>query len=179
MRVVVPSDASQTREVTRAVAAEDGPFYVRLVRSSTCLIYDRPVGFQLGKAARVRQGDDVTIMCMGPLLWEGIKAAEALAQEGIEARVIDMASVKPIDADEIDRAARETAGIVSVEDHILNGGLGSAIAQTASARTPVKMKMIGIDDRFGQSGSPGGLYVEYGLTRDNIVSQAKALLEDR
>lgn len=179
MSVVVPSDATQTREVTRIVAAECGPFYVRLARSSTCLIYDKPMGFQLGKAFRVRQGDDVAIMCMGHVLWQGLQAAEALAQEGIEARVIDMASVKPIDADEIEKAARETAGIVSVEDHVLNGGLGSAIAQAASVRTPVKMMMIGIDNRFGQSGSPEGLYVEYGLTQDNIVNQAKALLEDR
>ena len=177
MRVIVPADAAQTTEVVRLAAAEEGPFYIRLVRSTTCAVYDRPPGFKLGKAIRVREGNDITIMCMGPLVWQGLEAAKVLAQQGIEARVVDMASVKPIDTEEIARAARETAGVISVEDHILNGGLGSAIAQAASARTPVRMRMIGIDDRFGQSGSPEELYREYGLTRDNIVNQSKMLLK--
>jgi transketolase len=179
MRVVVPSDATQTREVIRLAVSEEGPFYIRLVRSTTCLVYEKPSGFRLGKAIRVKEGGDATIMCMGPLLWEGLEAARLLSQEGIEARVVDMASVKPIDEDEIHKAARETAGIVSVEDHILNGGLGSAIAQAASTRAPVRMRMVGIDDRFGQSGSPQELYREYGLTRENIADQVKALLEGR
>jgi len=179
MRVVVPSDAAQTREVIRLAAREEGPFYIRLVRSASCVVYDKPSGFKLGNAIRVKDGRDVTIMCMGPVLWEGLEAARLLAREGIEARVVDMASVKPIDGDEIDRAARETAGIVSVEDHVLAGGLGSAIAESASVRTPARMRMIGIDNRFGQSGSPRDLYREYGLTRENIQDKARQLLKDR
>ncbi len=177
MRVIVPSDAVQTREVIRMIASLDGPFYVRLVRSATCLIYENESRFSLGKAIRLRDGGDVTIMCMGPVLWEALEAAKILASDGIQARVVDMASVKPIDLEEIEAAARETAGVVSVEDHVLNGGLGSAIAQAAAARTPVRMRMIGIDDLFGQSGSPEELYRAYGLTRENIISQAKALVE--
>jgi len=179
MRVVVPSDATQTKEVIRAVATEEGPFYVRLVRSQTCLIYKEVSGFKLGKAIRVRDGKDITIMAMGPVLWEALEAAKLLDKEEIDARVVDMASVKPIDEEEIEAAARETSGIVSVEDHILNGGLGSAIAESAARRKPVRMKMVGIDNVFGQSGSPADLYKEYGLTKDNITSQARALLGEK
>lgn len=179
MRVIVPADATQTKEVIRLVAREEGPFYVRLVRSTTCLVYEGSSGFKLGKAIRVREGRDITIMCIGPVLWEGLEAAKMLEKEGIEARVVDMASVKPIDAEEIEKAARETSGVISVEDHVLNGGLGSAIAQAASSRIPVRMRMIGIDDVFGQSGSPQALYKEYGFTRENIVAQARILLKDR
>lgn len=179
MRVVVPSDATQTKEVIRAVAKEEGPFYVRLVRSMSCLIYEGPSGFELGKAIRVRDGKDVTIMSMGPLLWEALEAAQILAKEGVQARVVDMASVKPIDGDEIEAAANETSGIVSVEDHVLNGGLGSAIAEVAARRRPVKMRMVGIDNTFGQSGSPGSLYKKFGLSRENISQQAKILLEEK
>jgi transketolase len=177
MRVIVPSDATQTREVTRMVAQLDGPFYVRLVRSETCLIYQNESRFKLGRAIRLREGRDVTLMCMGPVLWEALEAAKMLESDGIHARVVDMASVKPIDTEEIEAAARETAGIVSVEDHVLNGGLGSAIAQAAATRFPVRMRMVGIDDEFGRSGSPPELYKAYGLTRENISFHAKALVE--
>jgi len=178
MRVVVPSDATQTKEVIRVVAREVGPFYVRLVRSQSCLIYERPSGFELGKAIRVRDGKDVTIMSMGPVLWEALEAARILAKDGIQARVVDMASVKPIDGDEIEAAANETSGIVSVEDHVLNGGLGSAIAEVAARRRPVKMRMVGIDNTFGQSGSPENLYKKFGLSKDNISQQARILLKE-
>ncbi|MFQ5905170.1 MAG: transketolase family protein [bacterium] len=179
MRVVVPSDATQTREVIRKVAREEGPFYVRLVRSQTCLIYEKPSGFELGKAIRVRDGKHVTIMAMGPVLWEALEAAKTLAKEGIQARVVDMASIKPIDEEEIEAAASETSGIVSVEDHVLSGGLGSAIAEAAARRKAVRMRMVGIDDVFGQSGSPADLYREFGLTRENISSQARRLLDEK
>lgn len=179
MSVVVPSDATQTKEVIRAIAKEVGPFYVRLIRSKSCLIYEQPSGFEVGKAIRVRDGEDLTIMSVGPVLWEALEAARILAGEGIQARVVDMASVKPIDGDEIESAANETSGIVSVEDHVLNGGLGSAIAQVAASRRPVRIRMVGIDNTFGQSGSPEDLYKKFGLTRENISHQARILLEKK
>ena len=176
MTVLNPSDGVSAKKAVEAAVAMDGPVYVRLGRAAVPFVYDEDMDFEIGKGLTVKEGSDVTIIATGIMVNEAIQAAEKLEAEGISARIIDIHTIKPIDEEIIIKAAKETKGIVTAEEHSVIGGLGSAVAEVTAKNAPAKIKMIGIQDRFGQSGKPDQLMKEYGLTADDIVSACKEIL---
>jgi transketolase len=178
--VCVPSDEHQTRAAVEAAYRHKGPVYIRTGRPKAPLIYSAPpADFEFGRAAVVREGSDVTIVANGMLVGAALVAHERLLGEGISARVLDMATVKPLDREAVIRAAVETGGIVTAEEHLLHGGLGSAVAQVVSASHPVPMEFVGLDDRYAESGPAADLLVKYGLTADQIVAGVRRVVERR
>jgi transketolase len=176
MMVVVPSDEASTRAATRAIAAYEGPVYLRTGRSKTPIIYeDGCKAFQLGKAIQLRDGHDVTIIANGIMVAMALEAADLLAQEGKQARVLDMHTAKPLDHDAIEKAARETKGIVVAEEHLLRGGLGSYVAMSVGENHPAPLRFIGLDDVYAESGKPEELLEKYGLTSKHILSCAREI----
>ena len=151
----------------------NGPMYVRLGRSAVPTIFDENYKFQIGKGNVVRQGNDVSIIACGIMVNEAILAHEALKSEGINARVINMSTIKPIDRELIITAAKETGAIVTAEEHSIIGGLGSAISEVVSEECPVVVKKVGVKDTFGESGTPAELLKKYGLTAEDIVNSVK------
>jgi len=176
MTVLNPSDGVSAKKAVEAAVAMDGPVYVRLGRAAVPFVYDEDMDFEIGKGLTVKEGGDVTIIATGIMVNEAIQAAEKLEAEGISARIIDIHTIKPIDEEIIIKAAKETKGIVTAEEHSVIGGLGSAVAEVTAKNAPAKIKMIGIQDRFGQSGKPDQLMKEYGLTADDIVAACKEIL---
>jgi transketolase len=178
--VCVPSDEHQTRAAVEAAYRHQGPVYIRTGRPKAPLVYSStPTDFAFGKAAVVREGSDVTIVANGMLVGAAVVAHERLRDEGISARVLDMATVKPIDREAIERAAVETGGIVTAEEHLLHGGLGSSVAQVVATTHPVPMEFVGLDDRYAESGDAAELLVKYGLTAEQIVAGARRVVERR
>ena len=176
MTVLNPSDGVSAKKAVEAAVAMDGPVYVRLGRAAVPFVYDEDMDFEIGKGLTVKEGSDVTIIATGIMVNEAIQAAEKLDAEGISARIIDIHTIKPIDEEIIIKAAKETKGIVTAEEHSVIGGLGSAVAEVTAKNAPAKIKMIGIQDRFGQSGKPNQLMEEYNLTADDIVKACKEIL---
>ena len=176
MNVVVPADFAEARAILLAAAEDDQPWYIRVGRPKLPIVYTEGARFQLGKADQLREGSDLTLIACGLMLEPALRAADALAEEGIEARVLNMATLKPLDEDAIMRAAAETGAIVTAEEHNVIGGLGSAVARVLALRHPAPMEQVGIDDRFGQSGPWGALLDLYDLTPDAVVSAAKRVL---
>lgn len=175
MTVVNPADGVSTDKLFEALIAYEGPVYFRLGRAGVPIIYDEDVVFELGKAMTLRNGDDYTVIANGIMVWEAIKAHEILMADGISLRVIDMHTLKPIDRDIVIKAAKETKGIVTAEEHSIIGGLGSAVAEVLAEEHPTRMKRVGVMDTFGESGKPDELMVKYHLTADDIVAAVKAL----
>lgn len=169
MTVIHPADATSTSKLIEQVAEMDGPCYVRLGRLDIPVIYDKNANIEIGKGVIVREGDDHTVIACGLMVNEALTAAEKLEKEGISVRVIDMHTIKPLDSDIIITAAKETGSIITAEEHSVIGGLGSAVAEVLSQNCPVSMKLIGIQDRFGQSGKPALLMEEYNITSNDIV----------
>lgn len=169
MRVVVPSDAVSATKLLEQVVAFDGPAYLRLGRSKVPVIYDEKVDIKLGKANKLRDGDDLTIIANGIMVDEALKAADTLKSKGIEARILDMHTVKPLDREAILKAAKETGFIVTAEEHSVIGGLGSAVASVTASECPVKVAFVGQQDCFGESGKPAELLKKYHLTADDIT----------
>lgn len=176
MTVIVPADGEETKQVIEAAASYDGPVYIRLGRPKVPLVFDENYNFEIGKGAVVKDGSDVTIIAMGVMLSPAIEAANELAKEGISARVINMASIKPIDKELIIKAAKETKGIVTAEEHNILGGLGSAVSEVVSESVPTLVKRVGVEDTFGESGKPDELLQKYGLTKENIISKVKEIV---
>lgn len=176
MHILVPADAQATREAVRIAIETEGPFYIRMGREAMPLIYDETDRFQLGKGKLVRPGTAATIVACGVMVSPALVAAQELAKEGIEVRVIDAFSIKPLDRELILAAARETGGIVTVEEHNSLGGLGGAVAELVSGEAPTRILRLGTGDRFGQSGKPAALMAEYGLTAGDISEAVKKLL---
>ena len=175
MTVVNPSDAVSARLLLKQVIAMDGPAYVRLGRASVPVFYDENADITLGKANELRPGKDVTVIATGIMVAEAMEAAARLAEEGIDVRVIDIHTIKPIDKDAVIKAAKETRGIVTAEEHSIIGGLGGAVAEVVAQNCPVKMAMVGQLDTFGESGKPDELKEKYGMTAADIVSAVKRL----
>ena len=175
MTVVNPSDGVSAMKLLRQVVAFDGPAYVRLGRAAVPVCYDEADEIVLGKGNQLRDGKDVTIIATGIMVNEALMAAEQLAAEGIDARVIDMHTIKPLDEDIIVKAASETGAIVTAEEHSVIGGLGSAVAEVVVKKCPAKMAMVGQQDTFGESGKPDELKKKYGMTADDIVKAVKGL----
>jgi transketolase len=174
LTVIQPCDALSTRACIKAVIETDGPFYVRLGRLAVEDIYTTDnIPFEIGKSNELAPGKDVAIIASGLMVQEAMAARKLLATEGIDARVIDMHTIKPIDKAAIIRAAKETGAIVTAEEHNVIGGLGGAVAEVIATSAPCILRMVGVEDKFGKSGKPAVLLNEYGLTADNIVIKAK------
>lgn len=176
MTVLNPSDGVSARKAIEAAVEMKGPCYVRLGRAAVPVIYDDDMDFQIGKGITVKDGKDVAIVATGIMVNEAVMATQQLEAEGISARVIDIHTIKPIDEEIIIKAAKETKGIVTAEEHSIIGGLGSAVAEVTAKEAPARVKMIGIKDRFGQSGKPNQLMEEYEITAADIVKACKELL---
>lgn len=178
MVVCCPCDGTEMKAAVKALMDYDGPAYLRLGRSAVeDLTGDLPgYAFQLGKGVTLRDGGDVTIIAVGLMVQEAMKAAETLAAEGIQARVIDMHTVKPLDEELVLKAAKETGCIVTTEEHNIVGGLGSAVAEYLSGVCPVPVVRHGVEDVFGRSGKASEVLAAYGLTADGIVTKVKAAL---
>ena len=176
MRVLAPADATEMEDVIPAIASMPGPFYVRIGRADAPIIFERHRKFKVGKAYVLRKGSDVTIISTGTMTAEALKAYDILEKAGIEARVIHMPTIKPIDRKAVRRAAKETGAIVTAEEHTIIGGLGDAVSM-AMAENPVPMVRVGVNDVFGESGGARELMEKYGLTAQNIAKQAKKLFK--
>lgn len=176
MTVVVPADEAETTSVIEWAANYQGPVYVRLGRAG--VDDTTPAGYQFvpGKSQTLVEGADLTIIACGSLVGPAVEGAKELAQAGISARVINMASIKPIDKDAIVKAAQETGAILTAEEHNVLGGLGSAVAEVVVQEAPVPMAFVGVQDSFGESGTPKELMAKYGLTAKDIVAAAKKLV---
>ncbi|HEV3203999.1 MAG TPA: transketolase C-terminal domain-containing protein, partial [Gemmataceae bacterium] len=179
LTVVVPADEPSMMQAVPALAKIKTPAYLRAGRPNVPLIYPENCPFQLGKAIQVRNGKDVTIIANGLMVAAALEAAEQLAGQGIQARVLDMHTVKPADDAAILAAAKETGRIVVAEEHLLHGGLGSVMAMSVARQHPVPMRFIGLRDTFVESGSPEGLLQKYGLTAADIVREVQDLVGKR
>lgn len=176
MTVVVPCDAEETRKATLAIAAKEGPCYIRFGREGVPVVTDASTPFELGKARTCREGKDVAIIANGAMVYEAMEAAKELAKEGIEAFVINLHTVKPLDVDAVCAAAEKTGCIVTAEEHQVHGGMGSAVAEVLSAHCPVPIEMVAVQDTFGESGQPQELMDAYGLNAAQIITNVKKVI---
>jgi len=177
MRVIVPADSTETREVIKYIAKENGPFYVRLSRSATPVFFkEGEIDFKIGKYHRLIEGDDVAIFANGIMVKEAYDAAESLKKDGISVRLINASSVYPVDKDEIIKASQDIGKIITAEEHSIVGGLGSAISEVLSVEAPAKMKMVGVNNCFGESGKPDELMKKFNLTTEDIIKAVKDIL---
>ena len=176
MTVIMPADYYAARKLVRAAAEWDGPVYLRFTRDKVPVIYDETAEFVIGKANTLREGGDVAIIANGDTVRLALEAAEALESEGVKARVLDMHTIKPLDVDAVTAAIEEIGRVVTVEDHNILNGLGSAVCEVAAELGKGKVKRIGIQDQFGQSAPYERLLAINGVTVGNIVAQAKALM---
>lgn len=178
MKVIIPADTTSLVKLTRIISQEYGPFYMRMARSKTPLIYEDSQAFQIGKGVVVRDGSDCSIVACGITLQMAIEAANQLKQEGISCRVIDSFSIKPIDTQLLEKAARETGCVVTCEEHNVIGGLGSAVAEVLSELYPVPIKRIGAQDKFGESARDEEvplLLEKHGISSINIAKSVKEI----
>jgi transketolase len=174
--VLVPADGPSTRAATHAMFNHNGPVYLRTGRPKAPVIYNEDAEFEIGRANELRHGHQVTIIACGLMVAAALEAAALLADRGVEARVLDMHTIKPIDAEAIEDAARSTGAIVTAEEHLLDGGLGSAVARVVAERHPVPMAFVGIQNRYAESGDAQGLLEKYGLLPRNIVQAVEQVL---
>ena len=177
MTVVVPCDAIETEKATMAIAALDGPAFIRFGREAMPVVTGEDTEFELGKARLVSEGDDVVIFANGPLVYEAMEAGQELLKEGIHAMIVDVHTIKPLDCECIVNAARKTGAVVTAEDHQDIGGLGSAVCECLSGQYPVPVIRVGLHNTFGESGQAGELMEKYGLSRSHIISAVKRALE--
>ena len=176
MTVICPADDIEAQAAVFAAAAYEGPVYLRFGRMAVPVFNGPDYTFEMGKGVTLRDGKDVTVVATGILVYEAIKAAEALASEGLSVRVINIHTIKPIDKDLLIKAAKETGAIVTAEEHSVIGGLGAAVAEAIGEECPVPVVRIGIQDTFGHSGKGGELLEEFGLQAENIAAQVKKAL---
>ncbi len=175
MVVINPADDIEAQLAVKAAIDHQGPVYMRFGRLAAPDVNGEDYKFEIGKGVTLRDGKDVTLIGTGLMVAETLKAADMLAEEGIDARVINIHTIKPIDEEILIKASKETGAIVTAEEHYIMGGLGSAVTEVICANAPCPVKIIGTD-RFGKSGKPSVLFEEYGLTAENIVKNAKEAL---
>ena len=173
MTVMCTSDDIQTRWAVKEISKINGPVYLRLCRLASPIIYDDETNFEVGKAIQIGDGNDATIIATGITVSEAIKAKEELLKEGINVRVLDIHTIKPIDKEAIIRCAKETKKIITIEDHNIIGGLGSAVCEVLAEEYPYKVVRMGIKDSFGKSGNASKLMEYYGITSKNIIEEVK------
>lgn len=176
MTVLVPADGVEAEKMIFEAANVYGPMYVRLGRSAVDTIFTEEYKFEIGKGTVLTEGDDVSIIACGIMVNEAIKASEELKKEGINARVINMSTIKPIDKELIIKSAKETKAIVTAEEHSIIGGLGSAVSEVLAEECPTVLKRVGIKDVFGESGNPNDLLEKYGLTYKDIINSVKEVI---
>ena len=177
MTVIVPADANECAKAVYASVDYPGPIYMRIGRGAEPIVYKQDYDFAIGKAVTVREGNDVTVIACGIMVMAAIKAARKLAEEGIETRVIDMHTIKPLDEEAVLKAARETGILITAEEHSIIGGLGGAVAEVlAEAGLPVKFSRIGLPDVYSTIGPPDDLYARYGLDAEGIYKKVKEML---
>ncbi|MBS4842460.1 MULTISPECIES: transketolase family protein [Clostridium] len=177
MTVIVPADHREAMEATKAAAMMEGPVYLRFGRCNTEDIFDDSYKFEIGKGTEIKKGDDAAIIASGMMVQKAIEAAKYLESEGIHVRVINISTIKPIDKEIIIKAAKETKGIVTAEEHSIIGGLGSMVSSVVCDKYPCKVKMIGIEDKFGESGTPDELMEKFKLTSDAISESIKEIIK--
>ncbi len=178
MVIINPADDIEARAAVKAAAAYDGPVYLRFGRLAIPVINDRPdYKFEIGKGVLLREGTDVTIIATGLVVGPALEAAEALAAEGVSAEVINIHTIKPIDEDIIIKSAKKTGKVVTVEEHSVIGGLGSAVSDVLSAKCPTLVHKIGVQDRFGESGPAAELLHKFGLDAEGILAEVKGFLK--
>ncbi len=175
--VIVPADAIETEQAVKAAAAHFEPFYIRLCRPKIPLVYSEDYRFNLGKAVTMRKGGDATIIAIGLMVKAALEAAQNLEQEGIGCRVLNMSTLKPIDEAAITQAAAETGAIVTAEEHLEHGGLGSMVARVVARHHPVPMALVAIKDTYAKSGKPAELLERYGLTARDIEKAVHAAIK--
>lgn len=173
MTVVNPSDGVSAKKLLKQVVGFEGPAYVRLGRAAVPVFYDEAAEIRLGKANVLREGKDVTVIATGIMVAEAMEAASRLETEGIDVRVIDMHTIKPLDEEIIVKAAKETGRIVTAEEHSVIGGLGSAVAEVLCKKCPVRVEMVGQQDTYGESGKPDELKEKYGMTCEDIIEAVR------
>ena len=180
MVVLSPADGEETKQAVKWAAGHPGPVYLRLGRLAVPDVRGQGSGvrFEIGKGRLLNEGDDIAIIATGLMVSKALETAEALKKEGISARVINMSSIKPIDKEIIIKAAKETKGIITAEEHNIYGGLGSAVAEVVCQYAPCKIEMVAIEDKFGRSGKPDELLSMYGLTAENITLKCKKLMNN-
>ena len=178
MTVINPSDGNSASELIKQAVEMNGPCYIRLGRSAVPMLYSEAdaKNIKLGKGNLLKDGNDITIIATGIMVNEAMKAQEVLEKDGVSVRVIDMHTIKPIDHEIIIKAAKETKGIVTAEEHGYIGGLGSAVSEVTSGHCPTKLAMVAQSDTFGESGKPNELLEKYGMTANDIVKAAKTLI---
>lgn len=176
MRVVVPADVVEMEQALTAAAYSDGPIYIRMGRPKIPVIYDESHAFRIGQAHLARPGGDVTVVACGLLVGAALEAADALAAEGVSVRVLNMATIKPLDGAALAAAAAETGAIVTAEEHSVIGGLGSAVARWLALNAPVPMEQVGVQDRYGESGTWTQLLERHGLTAQGVADAVRRVL---
>lgn len=179
MTVIVPADAVETRAAVRAAVDINGPVYIRLGRPGVPVLHDENLDFQPGRAIKLRDGQDATIIATGIMVSMALEAARTLAGEGIQVRVLDMHTIKPLDEAAVMQAAKETGAIVTAEEHSVLGGLGGAVAETVCSACPVPVYRVGLPDVFGESGKPAELLERFGLTPVRLVAAVKEVLKQK
>ncbi len=176
MTVINPCDYNQTKAATVAIAEHQGPVYLRFGRPVVPVFTPADQKFEIGKAVIFNEGADVTIFCTGHLVWESILAGEILAEQGIEAEIINIHTIKPLDEAAILTSVMKTRCAVTAEEHQIYGGLGDAVAGLLARNLPLPVEMVGVKDRFGESGTPEALMQKYGLKAQNVVEAAKSAM---
>jgi transketolase len=174
--VVVPADAIETAEAVKVAANTYGPFYIRLSRPKTPIVYPEGYRFTLGKAVTMRQGKDATIIAMGIMVAKALEASDILAKQRIDCRVINMHTLKPLDEEAIVKAASETGAIVVAEEHLAHGGLGSRVAQVVAKEKPVPMFFVNLKDSYALSGKADELLQRYGLTAKDVEEAVRSVV---
>ena len=176
LTVIVPADPVETEQVVRWAAATEGGVYFRVSRMPVPVVHGDDYAFQVGRATQLRDGDDLTIVACGVMVARALEAADRLAERGLRARVLNMATIRPLDRDAVVAAARETGAIVTAEEHTVHGGLGSAVAEVVATEAPVPMRILGIPGVFAPTGTAEALLERFGLTADGIVEAAGQLV---
>lgn len=174
--VIAPADYHETKKALAAAVAYNGPVYLRLSRQNTAVFTNEKSPFKIGQAQVLKKGQDITLIACGPMVSEALEAAKKLASENISAEVINCHTIKPLDQKTILASVKKTKKVVSIEDHQIHGGMGSAVAEMLAENFPVPMKLLGVNDTFGESGVPAELYKKYGLSQENIISTIKKML---
>jgi len=177
MTVINTCDFNQTKAATIAIAKHVGPVYLRFGRPKVPNFTDKNQNFEIGKAVLLSEGTDVTIIATGHLVWEAIEASKELEKLSISSEIINIHTIKPLDSDAILRSVSKTKCIVTAEEHMLNGGLGDSVAQLLSRKLPLPLEMVGVNDTFGESGTPRQLMEKYGLTSNDIVNAVKKVID--
>lgn len=177
MTVICPADYNQTKQATLAIAEHEGPVYLRFGRPKWPIFIPETLPFEIGKAQVLMEGSDITLVATGHMVWLAVQAAEALKAEGISAEVINVHTIKPLDEETILASVRKTGKVITCEEHNIIGGLGESVASVLARRHPALLTMVGVNDTFGESGTPDQLLEKYGLSAVRIQNEAQKLLK--